>query len=87
MILRQNKYFFLSELFLESMNSDYIAEHRCLLTKPTTITAMSKNQQKKKKHIPMCSKGICSQSKLNPHKPQQRNPIVRRDLRSLSRLY
>lgn len=48
MILRQNKYFFLSELFLESMNSDYIAEHRCLLTKPTTITAMSKNQQKKK---------------------------------------
>lgn len=87
MILRQNKYFFLSELFLESMNSDYIAEHRCLLTKPTTITAMSKNQQQKKKHIPMCSKGICSQSKLNPHKPQQRNPIVRRDLRSLSRLY
>lgn len=85
MILRQHNYFFLSELFLESMNSDYIAEHRCLLTKPTTITAMSKNQQKK--HIPMYSKGVCSQSKLNPHKPQQRNPIVRHDLRSLSRLY
>jgi len=54
MILRQNKYFFLSELFLESMNSDYIAEHRCLLTKPTTITAMSKNQQKKKQNTYQC---------------------------------
>lgn len=85
MISRQKKYFFLSAHFLENMNSNYRAEHRCLLTKPTTITAMSKNQQKK--HIPVYSKGIRSQSKLTPRKPKHRNPIVSHDLCSLSRLY
>lgn len=85
MISRQNKYFFLSAHLLENMNSNYRAEHRCLLTKPTTITAMSKNQQKK--HIPVYSKGIRSQSKLTPRKPKHRNPIVSHDLCSLSRLY
>lgn len=85
MISRQNKYFFLSEDFLENMNSNYRAEHRCLLTKPTTITAMSKNQQEN--HIPVYSKGSHSQSKLTPHKPKHRNLIVSHDLCSLSRLY
>lgn len=46
MISRQNKYFFLSAHILEKTNSNYRAEQRCLLTKPRTITAMSKNQQK-----------------------------------------
>ena len=85
MISRQNKYFFLSEDFLENMNSNYRAEHRCLLTKPTTITAMSKNQQEN--HIPVYSKGSHSQSKLTPHKPKHRNLIVSHDLCSHSRLY
>lgn len=85
MISWQNKYFFLSAHFLENMNSNYRAEHRCLLTKPTTITAMSKNQQKN--HIPVYSKGICSQSKLTSRKPKHRNLIVSHDLCSLSRLY
>jgi len=85
MISRQNKYFFLSAHFLENINSNYRAEHTCLLTKPTTITAMSKNQQEK--HIPVYSKGTCSQSKVTPRKPKHRNPIVSHDLCSLSRLY
>lgn len=84
MISRQNKYFFLSAHFLEDMNSNFRTEHRCPLTKPITIIAMSKNQQKKP---PVYSKGIRSQSKLTPHKPQHRNVIVSHDLCSLSRLY
>lgn len=86
MISRQNKHFFLSAHFLENMNSNYRAEHRCLLTKPTTITAMPKNQQKKT-HIPVYSKGIRSQSKLTPCKPKHRNLMVSHNLCSLSRLY
>lgn len=75
----------MSEDFLANAQGDDRAGQRCLLTKPATITATSKNQQEK--HIPAYSKGIRSQSKLNPRKPQQRNPIASPDLRPLSRLY